>query len=262
MTRFRPCIDLHAGSVKQIVGGTLTTTDSDLKTNYVSKLPAGHYASLYKQHSLRGSHVIMLGPGNDAAATEACQAWPNGLQVGGGINESNAAKWIENGAERVIITSYLFPDGKFSLERLEAVLRALNGDKEKLVIDLSCRRRGDSWWVAMNKWQTITDMELNQDSVKLLEPSCSEFLIHAADNEGLQQGIDRELVEKLATWCSIPVTYAGGGRNLQDLDLVETLSKGKVDLTIGSALDIFGGNGVTFEDCIAWNKSRDEQNKV
>lgn len=152
------------------------------------------------------------------------------------------------------------------------MLKTLDGDKEKLVIDLSCRKKGDTWFVAMNKWQTITDMEVNQgialaccgifladswkDSIKSLEPYCSEFLIHAADNEGLQKGIDETLVEKLAEWCSIPVTYAGGGRNLQDLDNVKRLSNGKVDLTIGSALDVFGGSGVTFEECVKWNQEK------
>lgn len=152
------------------------------------------------------------------------------------------------------------------------MLQALQGDKDKLVIDLSCRRRGDdSWFVAMNKWQTITNMEVNEgqfvhtaiesrfliqslEAIKLLEPYCSEFLIHAADNEGLQKGIDEKLVERLAQWCSIPVTYAGGGRNLEDLDRVKQLSNGKVDLTIGSALDCFGGSGVKFDDCVEWNK--------
>ncbi|KAF1983378.1 Phosphoribosylformimino-5-aminoimidazole carboxamide ribotide isomerase [Aulographum hederae CBS 113979] len=257
MTIFRPCIDLHAGSVKQIVGGTLSETlPESLKTNFTSLLPSSYYANLYKEQGLHGAHVIMLGPGNDDACREAVEAWPKGLQVGGGVNEGNAAEWVKNGAEKVIITSYLFPSGKFSLEHLKAVLAALDNDKEKLVIDLSCRKKGNGWWVAMNKWQTIADMELNQDSISLLEPYCSEFLIHAADNEGLQKGIDHELVRKLAEWCSIPVTYAGGGRGIQDLDLVKELSNGKVDLTIGSALDIFGGSGVKFEDCIAWNKKQ------
>jgi phosphoribosylformimino-5-aminoimidazole carboxamide ribotide isomerase len=173
----------------------------------------------------------------------------------------------------VIITSFLFPDGTFSLSRLQSVLAALGNDKGKLVIDLSCRRKGDSWFVAMNKWQTLTDMELSQgifmtrnciaeyliymiDSISLLEPYCSEFLIHAADNEGLQRGIDELLVKKLAEWCSIPVTYAGGGRSLEDLELVKRVSGGKVDLTIGSALDIFGGEGVKFDDCVEWNKTQ------
>lgn len=159
--------------------------------------------------------------------------------------------------------------------RLDAVLQALGGDKNKLVVDLSCRRRGeDSWFVAMNKWQTITDMEVNQgrssppanmlkvnhspgtESIKSLEPYCSEFLIHAADNEGLQRGVDENLVQRLSEWCSIPVTYAGGGRHLEDLENVKRLSNGKVDLTIGSALDCFGGSGVKFDDCVAWNKKQ------
>ncbi|KAL2074865.1 hypothetical protein VTL71DRAFT_8644 [Oculimacula yallundae] len=250
MTKFRPCIDLHSGQVKQIVGGTLTTTSTDLKTNYVSKLPAGHFAQLYRDNDLEGAHVIMLGPGNEDAAKEALAVWKGGLQVGGGINNENAKQWIEWGADKVIITSFLFPSGKFSQEHLDLVLSALGGDKEKLVIDLSCRRKGDTWFVAMNKWQTITDMEVNEASIKSLEEYCSEFLIHAADNEGLQKGVDEKLVEKLAEWCSIPVTYAGGGRSLQDLDHVKSLSGTRVDLTIGSALDIFGGSGVTFDDSL------------
>ncbi|GAP87512.1 putative phosphoribosylformimino-5-aminoimidazole carboxamide ribotide isomerase [Rosellinia necatrix] len=254
MTRFRPCIDLHAGQVKQIVGGTLDSSTSELKTNYVSNHPAGYYAKLYRENGLEGAHVIMLGGGNDEAAREALAAWPGHLQIGGGINDKNAALWMERGASKVIITSFLFPDGKFGQERLDAVLAALGGDKNKLVIDLSCRRRGhDRWYVAMNKWQTITDMEVTENSIRSLEPYCSEFLIHAADNEGLQKGIDERLVEKLAAWCRIPVTYAGGGRNLDDLELVKRLSNDRIDLTIGSALDCFGGTGVKFDDCVKWN---------
>ncbi|PQE32750.1 1-(5-phosphoribosyl)-5-[(5-phosphoribosylamino)methylideneamino] imidazole-4-carboxamide isomerase [Rutstroemia sp. NJR-2017a WRK4] len=260
MTKFRPCIDLHSGQVKQIVGGTLTTASSDLKTNYVSKLPAGHFAKLYKDHDLTGAHVIMLGPGNEEAARQAVEQWPGGLQVGGGITDQNAQQWIEWGAERVCAVLVVVATSETSEtdlnKRLDAVLQALGGDKEKLVIDLSCRRKDDTWYVAMNKWQTITDMEVNEESIKSLEPYCSEFLIHAADNEGLQKGIDEKLVEKLAQWCSIPVTYAGGGRNLQDLDNVQRLSNGKVDLTIGSALDVFGGSGVTFDECVQWNKKQ------
>ncbi|KAL8724035.1 MAG: hypothetical protein Q9181_007016 [Wetmoreana brouardii] len=237
MTRFRPCIDLHSGQVKQIVGGTLSNSSSDLKTNYISNLPANHFASLYKKHALSGAHVIMLGPGNEAAAQEALAAWPGGLQVGGGITAENAKLWIERGAEK-------------------AVLKALDDDAEKLVVDLSCRRVEDKWMVAMNKWQTLTDMEVDHDTIRSLEPYCSEFLIHAADNEGLQRGIDEELVEKLGQWCTKPVTYAGGGRQLEDFDLVQRLSQGRVDLTIGSALDIFGGSGVKFDECVEWNQKQ------
>jgi phosphoribosylformimino-5-aminoimidazole carboxamide ribotide isomerase len=190
--------------------------------------------------------------------------------------------------QQVIITSFLFPSGTFSQPRLDAVLAALDGDKSKLVIDLSCRRHdGDDeqerWFVAMDKWQTITDMEVCEgmespapdllippfphpnpasflllESIKRLEPYCSEFLIHAADNEGLQRGVDEKLVERLAQWCSIPVTYAGGGRNLEDLERVKELSGGKVDLTIGSALDCFGGSGVTLAECVEWNRRQEE----
>ncbi|KAK5121898.1 Histidine biosynthesis bifunctional protein hisB [Meristemomyces frigidus] len=259
MTRFRPCIDLHAGSVKQIVGGTLSTNSAALKTNFTSEHPSAYFAELYRKNNLTGGHVIMLGPGNDAAALESLAAWSGGLQVGGGIKDSNAREWIDAGAERVIITSFLFPFGTFSLERLQSVLKSLDGDSSKLVIDLSCRRVDDGWRVAMDKWQTITDFEINKDNINMLEPYCSEFLIHAADAEGLQAGIDEKLVSYLADICTIPVTYAGGGRNIQDLELVERLSGGKVDLTIGSALDIFGGKGVTFDECCEWNKTREQR---
>ncbi|PGH31042.1 1-(5-phosphoribosyl)-5-[(5-phosphoribosylamino)methylideneamino] imidazole-4-carboxamide isomerase [[Emmonsia] crescens] len=255
MTRFRPCIDLHAGQVKQIVGGTLTSKPGELKTNYISSHPAGYFAKLYKEHGLTGGHVVMLGGGNEEAAREALAAWPGGLQVAGGINDKNARYWIEAGAEKVVITSYLFPEGRFSLERLQTILSSLGNDKSKLVLDLSCRKKGNSWFVAMNRWQTITEMEITQETIAMLEPYCSEFLIHAADVEGLQQGIDEALVSRLAEWCTIPVTYAGGGRNLGDLDRVKSSSGGKVDLTIGSALDIFGGSGVTFAECVEWNKA-------
>ncbi|KJK62204.1 Histidine biosynthesis protein [Aspergillus parasiticus SU-1] len=162
MTKFRPCIDLHSGQVKQIVGGTLSNVPAELKTNYVSKLPASHYAELYQRHDLRGGHVVMLGSGNDTAAKEALSSWPSGLQVAGGITDKNAQYWIDQGAEKVIITSFLFPEGKFSLERLKAVLSALGGDRSKLVLDLSCRKKDNTWFVAMNRWQTITEMEINQ----------------------------------------------------------------------------------------------------
>ena len=184
MTIFRPCIDLHAGQVKQIVGGTLkddaaaganggSAPAPGLQTNWVSALPAAHYAHLYRERGLEGAHVVMPGPGNETAAASALAAWPGHLQVGGGITDRNAADWIARGAAKVIVTSFLFPDAKFSQQRLDAVLAALGGDPERLVIDLSCRRRrsveGEDddggqvrWFVAMNKWQTITDMEVNE----------------------------------------------------------------------------------------------------
>ncbi|KAI0776050.1 Phosphoribosylformimino-5-aminoimidazole carboxamide ribotide isomerase [Trametes elegans] len=250
---FRPCIDLHNGEVKQIVGGTLHENDaSRLRTNFVASHPSSYYAELYKRHGLEGGHVIKLGPGNDRAAREALAAWPGHLQVGGGITAENAREWIEAGASKVIVTSYLFPEGKFSLERLKAVSAAVG--KERLVVDVSCRRRADKWLVAMNKWQTITDMEVRRDSLGLLAEYCSEFLVHAADVEGLCQGIDEELVTKLGEWVTIPTTYAGGAKSVSDLDLVDRLSGGKVDLTFGSSLDIFGGSLVRFEELVVYNK--------
>ncbi|EPS42582.1 hypothetical protein H072_3424 [Dactylellina haptotyla CBS 200.50] len=194
----------------------------------------------------------MLGPNCESAAREALDAWPNGLQVGGGINVQNAQKWIDWGAEKVIVTSYLFPDAKFSLERLEELSNAVG--KDKLVVDVSCRRRDDKWFVATNKWQTITDTEVTQETLSLLSSYCSEFLIHAADVEGLCSGIDEDLVRALGEWSTIPTTYAGGGKDIGDLALVKQLSGGKVDLTYGSALDIFGGDKVKFEDCVKWNQ--------
>ncbi|KAJ6264037.1 1-(5-phosphoribosyl)-5-[(5-phosphoribosylamino)methylideneamino] imidazole-4-carboxamide isomerase [Drechslerella dactyloides] len=259
MTKFRPCIDIHAGVVKQIVGGTLfdaPPSDSSappLVTNHTSALPPSHFAALYKQHNLTGAHVIMLGPNCEAAAREALDAWPGGMQVGGGINASNAAQWLERGADKVIVTSYLFPDGKFSLDRLRELSVAVG--KDKLVVDVSCRRRDDRWFVATNKWQTITDTEVTEDTLSLLSEYCSEFLIHAADVEGLCNGIDEDLVRALGKWSRIPTTYAGGGKDIADLDLVRNISGGRADLTFGSALDIFGGDKVRFEDCVSWNKS-------
>lgn len=250
---FRPCIDLHEGVVKQIVGGTLTDTDSTLKTNFVATHSPAHFAELYRQHNLTGGHVIKLGPRNDEAATSAVSAWPRGLHVGGGINGDNAQQWLEKGAEKVIVTSYLFPACKFSLERLEQLSAQVG--KENLVVDVSCRKKADKWVVAMNRWQDMTDMEVNKQSLDLLAKYCSEFLIHAADVEGLCQGIDQELVTKLGEWVSIPTTYAGGARHIGDLELVDQLSGGKVDLTFGSALDIFGGSGVTLDELVRWNSS-------
>ncbi|CAK7567231.1 MAG: Enzyme that catalyzes the fourth step in the histidine pathway [Sporothrix epigloea] len=274
MTRFRPCIDLHAGQVKQIVGGTLSSSSITLQTNFVATQPPSHFAQLYRDNKLTGAHVIMLGSGpeNQAAAREAIGTWPGGLQVGGGMRDSNAQMWIDAGADKIIVTSYLFEEQadktyKFSQSRLDAVLAALGGDKERLVIDLSCRRvpkeeARPAWAVAINAWQTMTDMYLSEATFSQLAPYCSEFLVHAADVEGLQRGIDAELVIKLAEWCDATdtlVTYAGGARSVEDLALVDRLSKGRVDLTIGSALDCFGGSGARLEDCVAWNAEQDQR---
>ena len=251
-TQFRPCIDLHDGKVKQIVGGTLDSVDAALETNFVADESPSYFADLYRKDALIGGHVIKLGPGNETAAHEALAAYPGGLQIGGGITSENAAEWIAAGASHVIVTSNLFDkSGQFLPENLAAIVAAVG--REQLVIDLSCRRTADGWTVAMNRWQTLTDLAVTAETLDALAGSCAEFLIHAADVEGKCGGIDEELVQLLGNWGKIPITYAGGARSLEDLQLVDQLSGGKVDLTIGSALDIFGGHGVTYEACVAFN---------
>lgn len=250
MTQFRPCIDLHQGKVKQIVGGSLSA--SGAKTNYVSEYDAAHYAKLYRDHHLTGGHVIALGEGNQSQVELALKTWPKGLQVGGGVNAENAASYLDAGASHIIVTSYLFEDNQFSWERLERIKAEVG--KQHLVLDLSCRKKNDSWFIATNRWQTVTNTEVNEKSLLELATHCDEFLIHAADVEGLQAGIDSDLVTLLGQTVTIPTVYAGGARNIADLEQVKQLSNGKVDLTIGSALDIFGGSGIALDECIKWNK--------
>ena len=254
MTLFRPCIDLHEGRVKQIVGGTLSDDGAGLRTNFEAEEPPSWFAGRYRDDALRGGHVIKLGPGNDAAAREALSAWPDGLHLGGGINADNAAGWIAAGAEKLIVTSWLFPDGAFAQDRLDALERVVG--KERLVIDLSCRRRDDGWKVAIDRWQRVVDMSVDEPTLARLGAQCSEFLIHAADVEGLCRGIDEELVARLGLWSPVPCTYAGGARGLDDLALVERLSHGRVDVTIGSSLDLFGGHSARYVDCVTWNRAR------
>ena len=253
MTLFRPCIDLHQGQVKQIVGGTLT--DAGASTNFVSTQSAAYYADLYRQYQLTGGHIIALGPNNQQQVLAALAAYPKGMQFGGGVNLDNAASYLEAGATHIIVTSYLFEDGQFSWSRLDAIRSAVGA--EHLVLDLSCRKTDKGWMIATDRWQTITNTAIDKNTIKELEDHCAEFLVHAADVEGLQSGIDRDLVKLLGDCCSIPCTYAGGARSLEDLKLVDSLSNGKVDLTIGSALDIFGGTGVSLAECVEWNRQAD-----
>ncbi|MFT2110027.1 phosphoribosylformimino-5-aminoimidazole carboxamide ribotide isomerase [Marinomonas sp. 2405UD68-3] len=251
MTQFRPCIDLHQGKVKQIVGGSLN--DKGAKENFISEYDAKHYASLYREHGLLGGHVIALGGGNKSESLDALKAYPQGLQFGGGVTDRNAAEFLKAGASHLIVTSFLFENDEFSWDRLDKIKRETG--TERLVLDLSCRRTTDGWNIATNRWQTVTSTKINKENLIELADHCDEFLIHAADVEGLQSGIDEDLVALLGKHCTIPVTYAGGAHTAEDLRKVHFLSNGKVDLTIGSALDIFGGQGVTLEECIEWNKN-------
>ena len=244
---FRPCIDLREGRVVQIVGGTLSDDGVGTVTNFVSERSAADFAVLYRRDGLRGGHVIMLGPGSEDAARSALSAYPGGLQIGGGVNADNARQWLEGGASHVIVTSFLFEDGDLSPRRLRAMTQAVG--QGRLVIDLSCRRGEDGHYnVATDRWQTVTPTRLTAELFRDLEGHCAEFLVHAADVEGKCEGIDEELVSLLGGWVTLPTIYAGGARRLEDVALVERLSGGKLDLTVGSALDVFGGSGVRYED--------------
>jgi len=249
---FRPCIDLHEGKVKQIVGGTLG--EAGLRTNFVSTQPAAWFAELYKRDGLTGGHVIQLGSGNEAEAREALAAFPGGLQIGGGVNAQNARGWLEAGASHVIVTSWVFHEGRVDWTRLDELVKAVG--KNRLVLDLSCRKRGGDYFVVTDRWQKFTELVVNKETLQKFSGFCAEFLIHAVDVEGLCKGIDRELVEKLGQWTPIPVTYAGGANSISDLETVTRAGQGRVHLTIGSALDIFGGSGVTYADCVAFNHRR------
>lgn len=249
---FRPCIDLHEGRVKQIVGGSLSSDPAALKTNFVSERPAAWYAQLYRRDKLQGGHVIMLGPGNESAGLEALSAYPNGLQIGGGIHLENARTYLDAGATHVIVTSWVFREGRIDHERLSALVKRIG--KERLVLDLSCRKHGDDYFVVTDRWQRFTDVRVEARTLGELAKSCAEFLIHAVDVEGLCRGVDQTLVTLLGAHSPLPATYAGGARSLEDLRLVEQLGRGRIDLTIGSALDIFGGAGVRYADCVAFNQ--------
>jgi len=250
--RFRPCIDLHQGKVKQIVGATLRDDVAAVpETHFVAAQPPAYFAELYRRDGLEGGHVVMLGPGNESAAAEALAAYSGGLQVGGGINAANAASWLERGAAKVIVTSYAFYRGRICPKRLDALVQAAG--RERLVLDLSCRRTADGYRVAANRWQTLTDVTLSAETFQQLAGWASEFLLHAVDVEGRQAGIDRALVELLAAACPLPVTYAGGACSLADLELINKLGRGRIDATIGSALDIFGGP-LSYAAVVAWDR--------
>jgi len=249
---FRPCIDLHEGKVKQIVGSSLANSAAQLQTNFVSDKGAAWFADLYRRDGLTGGHVIMLGAGNEAEARAALASYPDGLQIGGGITAANARTWLDAGASHVILTSWVFREGRVDSQRLGELVKAVG--KTKLVLDLSCRRRGDDYFVVTDRWQNFTQLAVSAETLQMLARSCAEFLIHAVDVEGLCRGIDHQLVENLGHWTPLPTTYAGGANSISDLEEVTNLGCGRVDLTIGSALDIFGGSGVKYADVVEFNR--------
>ncbi len=252
---FRPCIDIHNGAVKQIVGSSLRDEGNQASENFVSDKNAAYYAKLYEKNHLKGGHVILLNKAGSepyeatkAAAMEALNAYPGGLQVGGGINAGNAGDFIKAGASHVIVTSYLFEGDILSRERMETLRNAVGA--EHVVFDLSCKKTASGYRIMTNRWQTETAERLNVELLQELEEYCDEFLIHAVDVEGKAEGIEAELVEMLGKYEGNAVTYAGGIHSMEDLELLRKLGQDRVHATIGSALDLFGGN-LKFEEIVS-----------
>ncbi len=255
---FRPCIDIHNGTVKQIVGGSLSDKNNKAKANFVSKFDAAFYANLYKSRGIKGGHIILLNAKDSiyyeatkVQALNALRAYPNGLQIGGGISADNAEAFIRAGATQVIVTSYVFRDGEIRLDNLRELVRAIG--REHICLDLSCRKKGDSYVVVTDRWQNETKEALSRNLLESLHEYCSEFLVHAIDVEGRRNGIEEKVVEILGSFSKCPVTYAGGIRNEEDLMRVKELGMGRVNFTVGSALDIFGGE-LPFEKVVDFGK--------
>lgn len=245
--KFRPCIDIHNGKVKQIVGGSLRDEGDQAKDNFSSELGAGYYARLYRKDGLKGGHIILLNPpgseyyeSTKRQAMAALKEYPGGMQIGGGINAENSEEYLKAGASHVIVTSYVFKNGTFHRENLEKLVSAAG--KEHVVLDLSCRKKEDGYYIVTDRWQKFTDVRLTPEILDELAGSCDEFLIHGVDVEGKSSGMEKELVRMLAAWDGIPVTYAGGIGSLDDLERFREASRGRLDFTIGSALDLFGGS--------------------
>ncbi len=253
--RFRPCIDIHNGKVKQIVGGSLRDAGDSAMENFVSERDAAYYAGLYREKHLPGGHVIMLNPVSSPwyektreQALTALAAYPQGLQAGGGITPENAQIFLDAGASHVIVTSYVFRDGEISFAALDRMVSAVG--RERLVLDVSCRKKNGAYYIVTDCWQKMTQVRLDLRTLAELAGSCAEFLVHAADAEGRSAGIETEVVRLLSDWEGLPVTYAGGIGKYEDLDLVRNAGKGRVDVTIGSALDLFGGP-LSFKEVLA-----------
>ncbi len=256
--RFRPCIDIHNGKVKQIVGGSLRDTGDVARENFVSGQDSAFYAKLYRKRQLTGGHVIMLNGGDSPyyeetkqQALAALSAYPGGLQVGGGITAENGSFFLEAGASHVIVTSYVFREGRIDEERLKKLKKALG--RERLVLDISCRKKEDGYYIVTDRWQTFTRTKVTAETMDALCGYCSEFLVHGVDVEGKASGIEKDLVKILGDWGKCPVTYAGGIAGFEDLEELYRIGKGRLDFTVGSALDLFGGS-LDFEKISAWNR--------
>lgn len=244
---FRPCIDIHNGKVKQIVGGSLTDEGNQAKENFVAEQNAAFYAKLYRDAGIKGGHIILLNAADSEyyaetkeQALSALQTYPGGLQVGGGITPENAEEFLKAGASHVIVTSYVFKDGIIHYDRLEQLVASVG--KEHLVLDVSCKKVGENYLVVTDRWQKVTREVVDTELLNRLSDYCDEFLIHAVDVEGKANGIEKELVTLLGNWGKCPITYAGGIHSYEDLRLIKNLGKNQLNFTIGSALDLFGGN--------------------
>ena len=244
--KFRPCIDIHNGAVKQIVGGSLKDAGNAAVENYISGQEADHYAKMYEKDGLEGGHIILLNPPSSeyyeatkAQALKALHAYPGGMQIGGGITAENASEYLNEGASHVIVTSYVFQDGQIRYERLDKLKKAVG--KKHIVLDLSCRKQENAYYIVTNRWQTFTNVRLTPEVLEDLSGWCDEFLVHGVDVEGKASGTEEELVQTLSTWKGLPITYAGGIGSMEDLNRFYEISKGRLDFTIGSALDLFGG---------------------
>lgn len=252
--KFHPCIDIHNGKVKQIVGGTLKDAGDQAAENFVSEQDARFYANLYRSYDLRGGHIILLNPASSdyyeatkQQALLALETWPGGLQVGGGIHAENAEDFLKAGASHVIVTSYVFKNGRISYENLDRLVSAVG--KENLVLDLSCRKKDGEYYIVTDRWQKFTDVVITPAVLREMTSYCDEFLIHAVDVEGKASGIETPLAELLSGLENFPITYAGGVGNFQDLEELRRAGKGRLDVTIGSALDLFGGS-MAFEEVL------------
>lgn len=246
---FRPCIDIHNGKVKQIVGSSLNDEGDSPSVNFESSLEPSYYSELYRTDNLKGGHIIKLGPNNEEAALNALKGWPGGMQIGGGITSENAKSYLDAGASHVIVTSFVFKDGKINFENLEKLLSTVG--KDKLVLDLSCKEKDGEYYIVTDRWQNWTEVKIEKDSLELLGGYCHELLVHAASVEGKMQGPDLELVKILADFSPVPVTYAGGITTMKDLEDIRRWGCDKVHVTVGSALDLFGGS-LPYKDVVKY----------
>lgn len=244
--RFRPCIDIHNGKVKQIVGGSLKDEGDRARENFVSEQDGEWFADFFKKDNVRGGHIILLNPSSSPfyeatrqQAFSALRAWPGGFAAGGGITDTNAGEYLDAGASHVIVTSFVFKDGLLDYENLNKMVRAAG--KERLILDLSCRCRDGQYYIVTDRWQKFTDVILSHEVLDELAESCDEFLIHAVDVEGKARGIEEGLAQMLGSWEGCPVTYAGGVGSYKDLEALRRCGRNRLDVTVGSALDLYGG---------------------